>query len=240
MWFALDRPAGQAGEATEREVPNLPAVADLGELATGRAGLAFAEVLSQWAQNRRWFRGKARRVKGADIHDAIPLKVAGGRALIVVLNLQFSEGEPEEYLVPVLALSPAAALSILSETPWAAIAHLGADREDANQEFLVDGMRVPAFCEAFLEAIAGRRRARGIRGELASQPTRSFRRLAGPSSFAPSNIVPDASMRKPLSLVRHAPIASKFSSENPMGSIKLWQDAQAGFLRCSSRRSRTD
>jgi len=181
MWFALDRPAGQAGEATEREVPNLPAVADLGELATGRAGLAFAEVLSQWAQNRRWFRGKARRVKGADIHDAIPLKVAGGRALIVVLNLQFSEGEPEEYLIPVLALPPAAALSILSETPWAAIAHLGADREDANQEFLVDGMRVPAFCEAFLEAIAGRRRARGIRGELASQPTRSFRRLAGPS-----------------------------------------------------------
>src|SRR5439155_1710051 len=62
MWFALDRPAGQAGEATEREVPNLPAVAGLGELATGRAGLAFAEVLSQWAQNRRWFRGKARRV----------------------------------------------------------------------------------------------------------------------------------------------------------------------------------
>src|SRR5260370_13937915 len=66
------------------------------------------------------------------------------------------------------------------------------------------------------------------------------RRLTGPSSFAPSNILPAASTRKPLSLVRHAPTASKFSRAKPMGSISLWQDEQAGLLRCSSKRSRTD
>ena len=39
--------------------------------------------------------------------------------------------------------------------------------------------------------------------------------------------------------MRHWPTASKFSSEKPSGSITLWHAAQAGFLRCSSMRSRT-
>ena len=42
------------------------------------------------------------------------------------------------------------------------------------------------------------------------------------------------------SFVRHSPVASKFSSEKPSGSITRWQVAHAGFLRCSSSRSRTD
>src|SRR5262249_14466137 len=42
------------------------------------------------------------------------------------------------------------------------------------------------------------------------------------------------------SRVRHLPTASKFSSENPSGSITAWHVAQAGVARCSSNRSRTD
>src|SRR6185436_12635270 len=36
------------------------------------------------------------------------------------------------------------------------------------------------------------------------------------------------------------PTASKFSRENPIGSIRLWQLAQAAFARCSARRARTE
>ena len=45
--------------------------------------------------------------------------------------------------------------------------------------------------------------------------------------------------RKAAVFRRHAPTASKFSSAKPIGSIILWQAAQAGLLRCSSRRART-
>src|SRR5580698_7672101 len=47
-------------------------------------------------------------------------------------------------------------------------------------------------------------------------------------------------MGTPASLVRYRPIRSKFSSEKPIGSMILWQDAQVGFLRCCSIRCRTD
>ena len=47
-------------------------------------------------------------------------------------------------------------------------------------------------------------------------------------------------MSAPPSLSRQRPIASKFSSANPSGSIRRWQFAQTGFLRCASIRSRSD
>src|SRR5262249_45695738 len=40
--------------------------------------------------------------------------------------------------------------------------------------------------------------------------------------------------------VRHAPIASKFSSANPSGSITEWQLLQEGLVRCCANLSRID
>ena len=44
----------------------------------------------------------------------------------------------------------------------------------------------------------------------------------------------------PPSVVRHFPIRSKFSSENPIGSMILWQAAHTGLLRCCSIFCRTE
>src|SRR4051812_43837850 len=43
----------------------------------------------------------------------------------------------------------------------------------------------------------------------------------------------------PPSFSRQRPIASKCSRANPSGSIRLWQLAQTGLLRCASMRSRS-
>ena len=48
----------------------------------------------------------------------------------------------------------------------------------------------------------------------------------------PPGSTPDASMRAPASRSRHFPTASKFSIAKPIGSIRAWQLAQAGFARC--------
>src|ERR1019366_10265783 len=56
----------------------------------------------------------------------------------------------------------------------------------------------------------------------------------------PSYITPAESTGTSLSLMRHLPVTSKLSSARPSGSITRWHDTQAGFLRCSSIRSRVD
>src|SRR5579871_1411175 len=66
-----------------------------------------------------------------------------------------------------------------------------------------------------------------------------FRRPLTPWKGARPGSAPVESTGLPLSFVRQPPIASKFSSANPKGSIGAWHAAQVGFLRCSSSRSRT-
>src|SRR5262245_37834902 len=53
-------------------------------------------------------------------------------------------------------------------------------------------------------------------------------------------MAPDGSMETAPSLVRQAPVASKFSSAKPKGSICEWHVAQVGFFRCCSNRSRPE
>ena len=73
------------------------------------------------------------------------------------------------------------------------------------------------------------------------------RKPLAPSKALPSGATPDGSMDGPTSpgtpvssVVRQRPIASKFSSENPSGSMLRWHVAQAGFRRWTSINSRTD
>ena len=58
----------------------------------------------------------------------------------------------------------------------------------------------------------------------------------------PSGSLPDASIGVPLplSLSRHAPTPSKFSSAKPMGSMREWQEAHTGLARCISIAWRID
>jgi maltose alpha-D-glucosyltransferase / alpha-amylase len=181
MWFTLQPPAVESRPfpSDPSELPRLAPVDELADLATAPRAAPLAEILAAWARHRRWFRGKARRIASAQIRDAIPMSAGETSALLLVLGVQFTEGDPEEYLVPLVALPEAAAASVLAETPWAGIARLEGEGDGAGVRILVDAMRVAAFSEVLLAAVAGRRRLRGRRGELAGQPTRAFRALRG-------------------------------------------------------------
>src|SRR6185436_12888538 len=73
----------------------------------------------------------------------------------------------------------------------------------------------------------------GRLSKAASSPSTSAKLL-------PSGNPPVASMAAPSSAVRRRPTASNFSSESPTGSIRLWQLAQIGLLRCSASRLRPE
>ena len=67
---------------------------------TGRARTQLAAVLLEYAVGRRWFRGKARPRKAARIADVSPLDGDEGCAQLVLLEVEYIEGDPETYVVP--------------------------------------------------------------------------------------------------------------------------------------------
>ncbi len=172
MWFTIEQPLDADAEA-DREAPLLPAAGSLADLATGQDGERLAGILARWMRGRRWYRGKARRIRSADITATLPLDFDGREVLLIVLAVQYAEGEGEEYMIPVTRAPRKVRGKSAPVTP--PIARLGSD------EILVDAMSLGAVAEQLTRAIGERRRWRrgGILAQ--AQPTRAFRALGGAS-----------------------------------------------------------
>jgi maltose alpha-D-glucosyltransferase/alpha-amylase len=186
LWFSLE-PAptlAAGGPAKPSELPVLAPVAELEELVGRQHSDRLANVLLPWIQGRRWYRGKARKVRGGRINDAVSMPIPDGRALAVLFEIDYTDGDPEVYLVPLAQLEPAPARRLITATPHAGIARFRAEGARTDSGILVDATLVPAFGDALLRLIGERRRLRGRSGELSGRPSRAFRELRGPSGEA--------------------------------------------------------
>jgi maltose alpha-D-glucosyltransferase / alpha-amylase len=189
IWFSLEADPHRAGDVPgDEEVPVITAAPDLPALVSGAAAGELRRLLPAYLRGRRWFRSKARRIKSVGLHDWLDVPTASAGAGLAIFDVDFTDGESERYVVP-LALAPAHAeesARIAHGWPQAVIAHvrppLPDGRDDGEQPpdwLLYDAFYDPAFSAALLDAVDGRRRLAGRRGQLTATPTRSFRRLRG-------------------------------------------------------------
>jgi maltose alpha-D-glucosyltransferase/alpha-amylase len=189
IWFTLEAdPSGRGAEvrAAEESAPTLNAAADLEALLYGRARAQLTRALPAYLRARRWFRSKARRIKSVTLRDAIPLTLGAGspderEARLAIFDVEFNEGEADSYVLPLSLGRGEDVERMLSQTPQALVAYV-TPAGSATEEppfVLYDAVYDRAFSTALLDAIAGRRRFAGRRGELAASPTAAFRRLRG-------------------------------------------------------------
>jgi maltose alpha-D-glucosyltransferase/alpha-amylase len=182
IWFSLERdPSGRGIEVRplEEAPPVLGVPADLNALLTGRARSELLGILPGYLRARRWFRSKARRIKGLALHDTIAVPIDGEQHVLAIFDVEYTEGEPERYVLP-LALGPSdQADRTLRDTPQAVIAHVLPEGESGQRWILYDALYDPRFGKALLEAIGARKRFKGRRGELTASPTKEFRALRG-------------------------------------------------------------
>jgi maltose alpha-D-glucosyltransferase/alpha-amylase len=143
----------------------------------GRAQLE--ELLPSYLRSRRWYRAKSRRIKTAEIVDTIPVpeprNAANVLGQIALVHVDFTEGDPHTYVLP-LAFAP-------TEAP-------GSDRAESREPprpaslarvvtrsgegVLFDGLHDPAFARALLDLTMLRRRIRGRAGRMEATPTKAF------------------------------------------------------------------
>jgi maltose alpha-D-glucosyltransferase/alpha-amylase len=147
----------------------------------GSAKERLENVLVGYIKQRRWFAGKARRMKSVTIVDAIEVPGVDGNCFLATNFVAYAEGDPDTYLLPLAYAGPAEAGQIIERWPHAAVAWLrtpGADRG-----LLYDAVGPPGFADAILSIIARRRRAASSTGMLVGSTTRAFARLRGPEDL---------------------------------------------------------
>ncbi len=171
-WFGLEEPAPVEVTAPARE-PRPVALGQRWEAPLEpRARRALAERLPDHVRDRRWFGGKARRLRSASVRDAVPLGPPALRVHLGLVDLAYAEGEPDTYLVPVSRVSGPKADDLRWRAPWAVIAPLAGE-----EAFVVDAAADPDLGPILLDLVAKRRRVRTAGGTLVAEPTSAFAAL---------------------------------------------------------------
>ncbi len=173
FWFELQNQRGP--EAARSGAPVTVELTAAGSWNTvlrpgGRAGLE--EALPDYLRRRRWFGGKARKIKSARIVESVPLD-GEGMPHWTLVRVEYVEGDPETYLLPLSFASGPKADAIAREAPQAVVAAV----HGGSEGILFDAVYDPDFAEALLSGIERRRRWKGERGEYLASRTPAFRAI---------------------------------------------------------------
>ncbi|MBM4448244.1 MAG: maltose alpha-D-glucosyltransferase [Chloroflexi bacterium] len=193
-WFSLE--SRQAIEISPTATPSELPVPVL-RISGGWADLLKREiqpflgtVLLSYMRQKRWFGSKTRRPRTASIRDFVSIPLNGSSTQFIFLNIEYTEGDPETYLVPIAFASGERASEITSRAPQSVIARLESKRRGEIKEGVIfDAMIENDFTAMLLEAIARRRRWKGQQGMIVAFPTRVFRKLRGPAAETLSQAV---------------------------------------------------
>src|SRR4051812_27601158 len=125
-------------------------------------------VLASYLLDRRWFAAKGRHIKTVHLRESVPVSLGGSEAFILILAVEYVDGEPEEYLLPVCHAEGKPANQLEKRFPNAVIASLQQTIESVPA-VLYDASCNPALAIRLLDALRSSETFPAREGELKGQ-----------------------------------------------------------------------
>ncbi|MGH7506398.1 MAG: maltose alpha-D-glucosyltransferase [Longimicrobiales bacterium] len=158
----------------------------LEELVTGRGRAQLERALPGFLLGRRWFQGKARTIRNLSLADVVPVPATGRDARLALIHVEYVEGDPEMYVLPLALGMGEGAAAVLEEVPRSAIAEV---RDGDRTQVLFDALAAREVRSALLALAQGRRRAKGEKGEIHGVGSPELRRITGRNGDLRSRLV---------------------------------------------------
>jgi maltose alpha-D-glucosyltransferase/alpha-amylase len=130
-----------------------------------------ARLLPRILRKRRWFLGRDRAITGVTVQDVVPLRRTD--AAILLVRVEYSEGEAETYTLPMSVASGEQADAVLRDHAEAVLAKL--EFSDQSSALLHSALFERSFSDALLTAVLKRSKFKGTHGELVAGHTKAFR-----------------------------------------------------------------
>ena len=177
-WFVLESSQVGVAGSTGAQLPELTVRGPWSRIVEGQRP-ALKRVLQDMLQTRRWFGAKNRRVSDTQVLDAVPI---GDDARIVLVRVEYFDGEAETYLVPIRYLP-----ADLGDE-GAALLRV---RSSEGEGFIVDAVAHEDVQRALLELVARRRTWKGTKGSIGGVALPGFSsRLSADLDELPSRAFP--------------------------------------------------
>ncbi|HEY3766699.1 MAG TPA: maltose alpha-D-glucosyltransferase [Gaiellales bacterium] len=133
------------------------------------------DAVAKFLPSRRWFAGKSRGIRRVVLHDAVRIPGPARReaGYLCLMRVEYREGEPDTYVLPLVARSP----SENGRAPAGATVAMLETQE--GRLALLDGADDPVLAAALLQLMRRGRRIGGLIGSLTTVRTGELRRLVG-------------------------------------------------------------
>jgi len=164
-WLSLERESHVAAERWE--LPKLSVQSELREIVSGRTRAMFENAVRSWMVNRRWFAGKARTIQSVSVSEAISMPPVGTSpgALLALVRVEYTEGEPDSYLLPLALAAEDDSTQLVAEVSGSLIARV-AFKSDKSTSVLLDASTQSSFAATLLDFIASGEEASNELGSL--------------------------------------------------------------------------
>ena len=191
-WFSLEPSSAAALPAAvpEEDLLTLEVADDWQNILKGKGRDALAEALMVYLPGCPWFRNPARAIESAHVLDSVSVGRNGTATHVVLVRVEYTEGDPETYVLPITFAGAAEATSISERLSHAVVARLrvrdrGKPTVEAAEGVLFDPLGETTRAQGLLRAICDARRVRGGAGELVAWPMPSFPDLAAIVALEP-------------------------------------------------------
>jgi maltose alpha-D-glucosyltransferase / alpha-amylase len=132
---------------------------------------AIANILPRMMKSRPWFLSRRQTIQQVKIDDI--MSIPKSDSYILLIDVEYSDGEPDSYLIPLALATGEKAEAILKERPERILATLDGYSDSTNIVYGATFSR--QFSDAILQAIVRRRQFKTEKGEFAGGHTRAFR-----------------------------------------------------------------
>jgi maltose alpha-D-glucosyltransferase / alpha-amylase len=173
--FSLKEKPEAAKIEAERAIPEIGISESWHAVLQGKMRVMLERtVLPYYLKACRWFGGKGRTIHEVKIVEHIPIGRSLSATQLTLLEVSYTEGLPEIYLLPLGFASGDEARKIMEEHSKGAIARL---KIGDNEGLIYDGVYSEEFRQELISIIARRYRMKGLQGELTAYPGKAFRKI---------------------------------------------------------------
>jgi maltose alpha-D-glucosyltransferase / alpha-amylase len=132
-------------------------------------------LLPDYLVGQRWFGGKARHIRSAEITDLVPMGSTRFETFVLLVRLEYTTGPGETYVLPLLSTATAIQESAADDlTVYSSVR--------GTNLYLRNALADPEFQRGLLETIEQKTEFCGIEGEIHAECTSVFHVLCGDST----------------------------------------------------------
>ncbi|MBN1962683.1 MAG: maltose alpha-D-glucosyltransferase [Deltaproteobacteria bacterium] len=181
FWFFLEHPQQTT---QKKDVPTKLAEISINEgklLWDEKDRRAFENIIVNYIQTRRWFGGKARKIKTANIVDIINWRSLDEPTALLIIDVNYNDGLTESYNLPV-TYNLSESKSILDESQLNIIALIKSNKKKQQEEQasgrLIDATLSDEYCHSLLQLFERKNTLKTGTSKLYSHLTKWLRKEA--------------------------------------------------------------